>query len=138
MSTWTSDSSTSSFPAQTVGVHVPVVIAPIHPIIGQSASSLPPVSHSKNNNDDILPPTQENLQKKITDYLENQCDVVLSKIGLKTWLCRSCGQVCPSQSSFVMHYRTHTGEKPFGCPHCPYRGNQKIHLLNHLKCKHKI
>lgn len=35
------------------------------------------------------------------------------------------------------HLITHTGEKPFQCPHCPHRANLKQNLEVHIKRKHR-
>ncbi|KAK3881028.1 hypothetical protein Pmani_018760 [Petrolisthes manimaculis] len=34
------------------------------------------------------------------------------------------------------HMRTHTGEKPYGCPHCPYRANISSNLTRHIRSRH--
>jgi len=34
------------------------------------------------------------------------------------------------------HILTHTGEKPFGCPQCPYRSSRKDILKAHLRKWH--
>lgn len=34
------------------------------------------------------------------------------------------------------HMMTHTGEKPFQCPHCSHRANRVCNLKMHIKAKH--
>ncbi|XP_075150716.1 uncharacterized protein LOC142224815 [Haematobia irritans] len=36
----------------------------------------------------------------------------------KRYLCTLCGLICTSQSNLNIHYRRHTGEKPFKCDFC--------------------
>jgi len=61
----------------------------------------------------------ENNEQKITD--PNQCLV--------------CQRVMSCKSSLVMHYRTHTGERPFKCKICQRafttKGNLKTHMSVH-------
>ncbi|CAL4066313.1 unnamed protein product, partial [Meganyctiphanes norvegica] len=49
--------------------------------------------------------------------------------------CPFCGKVFHQRYSFVNHYRTHTGLKPFVCPYCNHgfiqKGNLKTHILRH-------
>ncbi|CAH7085288.1 sal-like protein 3 isoform X1 [Phodopus roborovskii] len=61
----------------------------------------------------------ENIDKKITD--PNQCVI--------------CHRVLSCQSALKMHYRTHTGERPFKCKICgrafTTKGNLKTHFGVH-------
>lgn len=61
----------------------------------------------------------ENIDKKITD--PNQCVL--------------CHRVLSCQSALKMHYRTHTGERPFKCKVCgrafTTKGNLKTHIGVH-------
>nr|XP_045608118.1 zinc finger protein 764-like [Procambarus clarkii] len=53
------------------------------------------------------------------------------------------GQSCPQCGRFFLrpvdlgrHLRTHTGEKPFACPHCSFRSAQSGNVYRHIKMKH--
>ncbi|XP_019891367.2 zinc finger protein 79 [Musca domestica] len=53
----------------------------------------------------------------------------------KRFLCALCGFTCNSQPNLDVHYRRHTGERPFKCDHCDRRFYRmydvQMHNLSH-------
>lgn len=57
--------------------------------------------------------------------------------SLEFRICRICGQKCRSASELRRHVMTHTGERPYRCPHCPYSSALKTNVKRHMMCLHK-
>lgn len=68
-------------------------------------------------------------------------DLDLNPLGaghFPSYMCKFCGKGFYYPSSLEKHIRTHTGEKPFKCPQCPYSASQKSHVKTHIMRRHKI
>lgn len=50
--------------------------------------------------------------------------------------CPQCGRSFLRPVDLGRHLRTHTGEKPFACPHCSFRSAQSGNVYRHIKMKH--
>lgn len=65
---------------------------------------------------------------------------LLSEADMSTALnCPACGKVFAGTKRryhLERHLITHTGERPFPCPHCPYRANVRENLARHVRHRH--
>ena len=50
--------------------------------------------------------------------------------------CEFCGRLFASRSDYEPHLRTHTGDRPFLCPSCPFRASTKDKLNRHKEKEH--
>jgi hypothetical protein len=53
--------------------------------------------------------------------------------GEKPFECPHCPFKAARKSTLNDHIRTHSGEKPFECPHCPFKAAKKSTLSRHIR-----
>lgn len=74
------------------------------------------------------------------NYVSGNVDELLaSSISARptpTRKCSLCDKLCLSNAALTRHMRTHTGERPFPCPLCPYAARQRYDLTRHITALH--
>ncbi|XP_072014180.1 uncharacterized protein [Amphiura filiformis] len=77
--------------------------------------------------------TRGKMEKRVQLQVSQlQRDVVTG-----SYLCSYCVQGFGSKYSYVVHVRTHTGEKPYACKMCGYHAAQHNSMKWHIKTQHK-
>ncbi|XP_075716909.1 zinc finger protein 212-like [Rhinoderma darwinii] len=61
------------------------------------------------------------------------CPIGFHQRGQTFIICSVCGKTFCNNSSFQMHMRTHTGERPYKCSHCDKSFIRRSHLKIHLR-----
>lgn len=61
---------------------------------------------------------------------------LIPKDPRKKFVCPVCLKESCSMNDLRRHYMIHTGEKPYPCPHCPYRSRFSKNVRTHIFYKH--
>ncbi|XP_018006790.1 longitudinals lacking protein, isoforms H/M/V isoform X39 [Hyalella azteca] len=69
-----------------------------------------------------------------SNILHRQQQLLLQK---EQNVCPVCGYKFVYRWMLVRHMMTHTGEKPFACPHCNYKAARKEQVRSHIFNKHR-
>ncbi|KAK3862883.1 hypothetical protein Pcinc_031293 [Petrolisthes cinctipes] len=54
----------------------------------------------------------------------------------QAFMCPVCGKQFGQPYNLRRHLTTHTGERPYRCPHCNYAASQNVHLEKHIRRIH--
>lgn len=56
----------------------------------------------------------------------------------RTYSCAKCSMNFRSKLLLRKHLRTHSGERPFLCPHCPHQANRRDNMRTHCLLMHGL
>ena len=59
------------------------------------------------------------------------------KQASRRFQCDECGRLLSTTTSLERHMLTHTGERPYPCPHCPISFTTNGNLIRHVKSCHE-
>ncbi|XP_042363112.1 sal-like protein 3b [Plectropomus leopardus] len=109
----------------------PSVVTPPEPVTSPASNS-PPLSF--NSDETKFPTFPDSMQTSETSKLQQLVENIDKKITDPNQ-CVLCHRVLSCQSALKMHYRIHTGERPFKCKVCgrafTTKGNLKTHIGVH-------
>ena len=71
-----------------------------------------------------------------TERCLSQHVIRASKSDCRGHRCKICRHEVSDKAKMIHHLKTDTQEKPFSCPHCPYRTTLKVHLQSHVGVIH--
>ncbi|GBP82115.1 Oocyte zinc finger protein XlCOF22 [Eumeta japonica] len=87
------------------------------------------------NNSVVHKPRKKNFSRN-ADLVKHRRRVHEGVQTPRNKICYVCGRGFSSNKILNNHIRTHTGEKPFACAHCPARFAQSVALAGHQRNVH--
>ncbi|XP_047492014.1 zinc finger protein 513-like [Penaeus chinensis] len=79
---------------------------------------------------------KERCHFQVGDFVDSyggQPNFRTPNIPKKIHQCPVCPYTTPNRSHWIVHCRTHTGEKPYSCSYCPYEAVAKSDLKRHIR-----